>query len=178
MIGEKEVINKCKNPYLILRPTNIWGEGNMIYLNGLFKIMDRGIYFHPNKLYVLRSYGYVRNICYQTIKLMESESINKIYYISDRPIDLLKFVTYIQKEINFKPIKILPVWFFKINGFIGDILTKLKIPYPLNTIRVSNMIKSNPVPIEDTIKITGESPYTLFESIKNTIAWYKNYDKK
>lgn len=172
-IGEEIVINSCKRPYLLLRPTNVWGEENEVYINGLFKVMDKGYYYHPNKKNVLRSYGYIKNLCFQTIKLLESEQADNVYYLSDRPVNLFEFVNSLNLEINNKPIKTLPYLVFKVAALVGDLAKLLGVGFPMNSVRLTNMVSPNPVPIEDTISITGEAPYGLEESIKRTIEWYK-----
>ena len=177
MRGERIVKEECKVPFLILRPTNIWGENNLIYVEGLFKILEKGYYFHPKTSEpVIRSYGYVRNICHQAVMLLKSVEENRVFYLSDEPIELSYFVTKLGQEINGKVPKYLPMFMFKVLATIGDLMRSINIGFPMNSVRLHNMVHSNPVPIQDTIEITGDQPFSLQEAIRNTISWYKSLD--
>lgn len=177
-IGEDLVIKHCKEPYLILRPTNIWGEGNMIYVDGLFDVMSKGLYYHPNKKDVLRSYGYIENLCHQTVMLMKSPELDKIFYLSDEPIRLLEWVEKLQYAINGEKVKTLPLIIFRVASYLGEFLKILGVRFPMNKTRLTNMISPNPVPIQDTFAVTGQNPYTIDQAVKRTIDWYQLNFKK
>lgn len=173
-IGEEIVIDKCDVSYLILRPTNIWGENNEVYVNGLFDVMRKGYYYHPNKKNVSRSYGYIDNICIQTIDLLFSEKDNATFYLSDVPVNLFEWVGLIQKEINGNEVKTLPYFIFKMAAIIGDILGGIGLSFPMNSTRLKNMTRPNPVPIEDTLANTRPMPVSVKEGVERTIKWYKS----
>lgn len=176
-VGEEIVKCECHKSYLILRPTNIWGIGNQIYVNGLFKVMANGYYFHPNVHNVLRSYGYIDNICFQTMKLMESGETNRIFYLSDAPIDLIKWVSKVQLSLNNEPVKKMPLVLFQGAAKFGDLMKKFGLGFPMNSVRLTNMITPNPIPIEDTLNVTGPNPVELDQAIEHTVKWYKSIQK-
>lgn len=173
-VGEEIVIDNCKQPYLLLRPTNVWGEGNQIYVDGLFNIINKGYYFHPNRKQVIRSYGYVKNICFQTRRFLEVSEQNRAYYLSDETQILYDFINLLSKEIVGKEIKTLPLPVFKAAALAGDLMEKLGLSFPMNSVRLTNMVSPNPVPIEDTIAVTGKAPFTIDQAVSRTINWYKN----
>lgn len=174
-IGEDLVFERCEKEFLILRPTNIWGIGNKVYVNNLFNIISKGLYFHPKTSSpVIRSYGYIENLVDQTLTLMLSDKAGRVYYLSDRPFDLFEFVNKLNIEITGKSIKSFPKFVFSILAIIGDFLkNNFGMRFPMNSTRLKNMVVSNPIPIEDTFEVTGEPKVDLNEAVKRTVAWYK-----
>lgn len=75
---------KC--PWVIVRPTNIWGPWHLRYRRQVWWAIQRGFYLHPGGAPVVRSYGYVRNVVRQMVGLMEADAAKisgKVFYIGD-----------------------------------------------------------------------------------------------
>lgn len=86
----------------IIRPTTIWGPWSLRYRDVMFKVMTRGLYFHPSKKVVVRSYGYVGNVVWQLERMLSAprEQVDgKVFYVGDRPFDLKVWVDAVSREL-------------------------------------------------------------------------------
>jgi len=174
--GEKIVKNfNLNKTWTIIRPTNIYGPYNEVYVNGLFKVISKGLYFHPN-INVKRSYGYVGNVVEQITNILfvdENKVSSKVFYLSDEPIWLIDFVKAIHQEFLRNEVRTLPVWLFRLMAIFGEFANKINIPFPMNKTRFTNLVTENPINMAKTFEILGKGSYTFSESIKLTIDWYK-----
>lgn len=162
--------------WVIIRPTNIWGPWHIRYPHEFWKVLSKGLYFHPGKQPVIRSYGYVGNVVYQIIEMLESaeEKIDKqVFYVGDEPIDIYHWVNgFSLKQIG-KKVRVMPRFFVKLLAITGDILALLHIRFPLTSSRYKSMTSSNSAPMEKTIKAFGTPPYSLDQGIDETVEWLK-----
>lgn len=179
--GEKIVrqygLNKT---WIIIRPTNIYGPYNDVYVNGLFKVISKGIYFHPN-INVKRSYGYVGNVVEQITNILfaKEELIkSQVFYVGDEPIWLLDFVKAIHKELSKGKVRMLPLFVFRLMASIGEIAKKINIPFPMNKTRYKNLVTENPINMRKTFEILGKGNYSFEEGIKTTIDWFKHINNE
>jgi nucleoside-diphosphate-sugar epimerase len=160
--------------WAIVRPTNIWGPWHMRYPNELWKVIDKGMYFHPVKDEVIRTYGYVKNIVHQMYEIMIApvEKINaKVFYVGDAPIDSYIWLNELSMQMTGKQIKRLPKNFFSIIALIGDKLRAIKVPFPLYSERFKNMIESYPAPTHITIELFGVAEADLKKNVSETLKW-------
>ena len=178
--GEKIVKNFGLNKtWTIIRPTNIYGPYNDVYVNGLFKVVDKGLYFHPN-INVKRSYGYVGNIVEQITNILfvdENLISSKVFYVSDEPIWLFDFVSSIHKELGREKVRKLPVWVFFLMALIGEIAKKVNIPFAMNKTRYKNLVSENPINMKKTFETLGKGHYSFEAGIKTTIDWFNEIKK-
>ena len=71
---------------LIIRPTVVYGEGNMANMYRLIRQIDRGLYFHVGKGNQVKSIAYVENLVQATIWLIERMKPGvAVYNYSDLP---------------------------------------------------------------------------------------------
>jgi nucleoside-diphosphate-sugar epimerase len=181
--GQSKVITEettrnfgLESAWTIIRPTNIWGPWHPRYPYEFWKILKQGLYFHPGQEQVIRSYGYVGNVIYQINKILESpaEKVNQqTYYVGDQPINLYDWANGFSLAIAHKKVHILPrkaVYFLAI---IGDVLSKLKIKFPITSSRYESMTQNYPAPMEKTFETFGLPPYSLEEGIKITVDWLR-----
>lgn len=162
--------------WTIIRPTNIWGPWHIRYPHEFWKVLSKGLYFHPGKQPVIRSYGYVGNVVFQIISILESETekVDKqVFYVGDMPIDIYYWVNgFSLKQIG-KKVKVMPRFFVKLLAITGDVLAVFKIRFPLTSSRYKSMTSSNSAPMEKTIAAFGTPPYTLEQGIDETVQWLK-----
>ncbi|HYX08064.1 MAG TPA: NAD(P)-dependent oxidoreductase [Bacteroidales bacterium] len=164
-------------PWTIIRPVNIWGPYSEVYAENLWRIMNEGLYVHPGKQKVIRSYGYVGNVVDQIYKLfyIEPELTNEqVYYVGDKPINLLELVNKFSNAINGNNIKIVPRIIIKILAEFGAVLAKINVNFPMNRNRYENMIYDNPAPMEKTFALLGKPQISIDEGVEKSINWYKN----
>jgi nucleoside-diphosphate-sugar epimerase len=162
--------------WTIIRPTNIWGPWHLRYPHEFWKVLSMGLYFHPGKKPVLRSYGYVGNVVFQIISILQSsvEKVNcKVYYVGDPPIDLYDWVNGFSIKQTGKKVKIIPRKFVRSIALMGDLLALLRIKFPLTSSRYKSMTSNNISPIENTISAFGVPPFSLEQGIEESVNWMR-----
>ena len=163
--------------WTIIRPTTIWGPFSLRYRDIMFKVMRKGLYFHPSNKKVIRSYGYVGNVVWQIDRMLTlpKEQMNgKVFYVGDQPFDLRTWVDAISKRLTGKPVRYIPSWLVRSIAFGGDILKLIHIPFPITTGRYRSMTSDYITPMDRTIAAVGEAPFSLEQAVDETITWYEN----
>ncbi len=163
--------------WTIIRPTTIWGPFSLRYRDIMFKVMRKGLYFHPSNKKVVRSYGYVGNVVWQIERILtlpKEEMNGKVFYVGDQPIDLRVWVEAISKRLTGRSVRYIPSWLVRTIAFGGDILKALHIPFPITTGRYRSMTSDYITPMDRTIASLGEAPYSLEKAVDQTIHWYEN----
>lgn len=183
LILQKSEINK----WIILRPTLIWGPGNISILNGIGKAILKKYYFHIRHDRVIRSYGYIHNSVNQIWRIVEDWDVvrNKdIYYLADGNFSQLEWVTLLSKSLVGREPRLIPISMVWILSRIGDFLKRVGIKFPMDSSRFKNMTTSNYVPLEETIRDLGVTIDNYDSGISETAKWIKfeilckgNYEK-
>jgi len=174
-LTRKSNLNCC---WTIIRPTNIWGPWHNRYPYEFWKIIAENKYFHPANQNVIRSYGYVGNVCSQIYGLLKTneDTVNRqVFYVGDEPINILDWVNEFSVQLTGKNVKQVDKHLIKSIAFIGDILKYFSIKFPLTSSRFKSMTTSNQAPMEKTFKILGTPPFTLKEGVQETIKWLRKY---
>jgi nucleoside-diphosphate-sugar epimerase len=161
--------------WCIIRPTNIWGRWHLRYPYEFWKILKEGKYFHPGKKKVVRSYGYVGNVCWQILELIKrrNEPIvsRNVFYVGDIPVNMLEWTNAFSLEIKQKPVRIVPTFFVYTLALTGSMLRILRVRFPITLSRYKSMTTDNPAPMEKTFSILGMPPYTQQQGVKQTTDW-------
>jgi nucleoside-diphosphate-sugar epimerase len=164
--------------WIIIRPTNIWGPWHMRYRREFWRVMQRGLYIHPGRQPVIRSYGYVKNIVHQMQKIFEAPADKvggQTLYLGDRPINLLEYADGFSRTLTGRKARIMPRPVMRMLALLGDIPTRLTgRPFLINSSRFRSMITDYPTPMDKTFALLGENPYTLDEGIRETVEWLRS----
>ena len=164
--------------WTLIRPSTIWGPWALRYRDVMFKVMRKGLYFHPSKKDVFRSYGYVKNVVFQIEQILQKPRDlvhEQVFYVGDEPVNLLGWVKVISRELTGNHVRIIPTWTVKALALCGDLLLKLGIGFPITSTRFNSMTQNYITPIDKTISAFGPGPYTMEEGIKEMVKWY--YEK-
>jgi nucleoside-diphosphate-sugar epimerase len=168
--------------WIIIRPTNVWGPWHTRYPFEFWKVLSEHKYFHPSsKTKVIRNYGYVGNVVWQIINLLEInvELINrKTFYVGDLPIDIFEWVNGFSNTLIGKNVRVVPQNFIRILALFGDMLNKFGKEFPITTTRFKNMITGNAAPMEPIFQLLGNPPFSLYDGIIETVKWMKVYHPK
>lgn len=166
----------------IIRPTNIWGPFHLRYPYEFWKVLKEGKYLHPGRKKVIRSYGYVGNICWQMIQLIERRNetaiARQVFYVGDRPMNMYEWTNAFSIAILKKPVRVVPTWFVYLLALAGSALRKMGIGFPITLSRYKSMTTDNPAPMDKTFTILGEPPYQLADGIRETTEWLEIWWKK
>lgn len=162
-------------PWTIIRPTTIWGPYSLRYRDVMFKVMRKGLYFHPGRGKVVRSYGYVGNVAWQIQQMLAAPADKiqgQVFYVGDRPIDLKIWVEAISKELLGKPVRYIPTWLIKTIAMGGDVLKFIGIPFPITSGRFRSMTSDYITDMDKTMNAFGEAPYSMEQGVKQIVNWY------
>ena len=190
MIGEKIVLHFFKSSHkslnkkinwIIVRPTSIWGPWFSAPYKEFFRLIIKSKYFHPGRLDIFRSFGFVLNTVYQLDKLAFSKNISakeNFFYLADyNPISIRVWANLIQKKVGAKKIKTAPVFVLYFAALVGDFLTRIGINFPLTTFRLKNLLTSSTYDTAKLKMFCGNLPYNLDESIEITLFWLLSKSK-
>lgn len=164
--------------WTITRPTNIWGPWHPRYPKEFWLVLKRGLYFHPGGKSTVRSYGYVKNIVYHMMKILEAPPslVNgKLYYLGDPPIPLIDWANGFSLAITGKPVRVIPRQLLAFLAAIGSVLAAAGIRFPITRSRYRSMTEDYFSPVETTIRDFGSPPYSLEQGIQETVAWLRQY---
>jgi nucleoside-diphosphate-sugar epimerase len=181
MYGESKVVMEeivrsrdIKCIWTIIRPTNIWGPWHPHLPYGLWRLMKKGLYFHPAGDQVIRSYGYVENAVWQIDQILNApkELVDrKTYYIGELPSSQYDWVNQFSLGLTGRPVRLLPKELIRILAYTGDILKRMGISFPMYSSRYNNLITTNIVPVSPTFEVFGAPPYTTIDGIAKTVRW-------
>jgi len=177
-VAMEKIIKQTNPPFVwtIIRPTNIWGPWHPRYPYEFWKTLSKGHYLHPGKKIVSRSYGYVGNVVWQILQLLEKpkEKIDrKILYVGDLPLNLYEWVNYFSISITGKKVKVVPKFLIKVLAFLGDVLKYFDLVFPITSSRYKSMTTDNPAPMNEIFELVGNPPNDLGKGVQETTAWLK-----
>jgi nucleoside-diphosphate-sugar epimerase len=164
--------------WTLIRPTNIWGPWHPRYPHEFWRVLSKGMYLHPGGDKVVRSYGYVKNVIFQIVGILKATPAlidKKVYYLGDKPIDLLDWVNGFSVGLNGSKARTVPRLALRLLAHAGDILCALRINFPLTSSRFKSMTTSNDVPMDAIFNAFGQPPYSLQEGIDETVEWLRAY---
>lgn len=176
--AEKIVRNQTSFPYIVLRPTAVYGPAEKDFFQTITLInkhLNFNLGFHNQYFTFIHVYDLVK----VSFDVLESEICNKSYFVSDGNIYTKKdFGMLVAKHLNKKVFHItVPVVFVKIIAYILEsYLLFFKKPAPvLNYEKVDELCAKNWICDCSTIAndIGFKAKYNLNEGIKQTIDWYK-----
>jgi nucleoside-diphosphate-sugar epimerase len=163
-------------PWIILRPTSVWGEWFSIPYRNFFDAILKRRYFHLGNLKVAKSFGYVGNIVHQILCYMDTlpdDNLRQAFFLSDyAPIDVLNFANLISAKAGLPPVACAPYSVLLAAAKVGDIVQKLGIPDPpLTSFRLANLATNMVYDLTREERFCGPLPFGLDESVQRTLNW-------
>lgn len=183
MIGEQIVRSaggRIPCPWIIVRPTSIWGPWFDVPYKTFFLSIAKGRYVHPGHIQVLKSFGYVGNTVHELQRLLDvnGETANgKTIYLADYPpIDVARMANSIQLAMGVAPIKTFNVGVLRCAALLGDGLKVLGwCNPPLTTFRLNNLLTTMVHDLEPLRAMVGDLPYSMDEGVLITVNWMKSH---
>jgi len=167
-------------PWLILRPTSIWGEWFSVPYRNFFDAILKRRYLHPGDSTIMKSFGYVGNTVFQIIRyllIFSDIPSRQIRFLADYdPIDVLSFANSISFKADLPPVRQVPLSVLKVLAKLGDVanLSGLKNP-PLTSFRLSNLVTNMTYDLSQERINCGHLPFTLEDGIARTLSWIGKY---
>lgn len=167
-------------PWIIVRPTSIWGPWFGSPYRDFFTAIRRGVYVHPRGRFIRRSYGFVLNSVFQLEHLVANggaKLLGRTIYLADHePIEIKHWADTIQRQLGVRPVREMPLWVFHIAAMLGDGFKQLGYASPpISSFRLNNLLTEM---IHDTSPLhaaCGDLPYSMAEGVEMTCAWLRQY---
>lgn len=164
--------------WVIIRPVNTWGPYHERYSREFWKIADKGLYLHPGVPSPTRTYGYVGNIVWQILQLIEADRQvvdRQVFYVGDKPINIEKWVMGFCLGFRGKKPRIIPIGMMRLMGKMGDLISKFTgKPFYITSSRLRSMTEDYYAPMDKTFDLFGMPPYDLEAGISESVSWYRN----
>jgi nucleoside-diphosphate-sugar epimerase len=164
-------------PWVIVRPTSIWGPWFRAPYRDFFDMVRRGLYFHPRRSRVMRSYGYVGNAVHLLTRLADLAGgalLGRTTYLADfMPLDILSWAEAIARQFGTAPVRQMPIAVFRLAARAGDVLEKLGANPPMTTFRLQNMLTEMVYDLTLLRAVSAELPYTVEEGVRLTCEWMR-----
>ena len=182
MLGEKIVRESDHLPFAwsIVRPTSIWGPWVKHSNEVFFKMLDKGLYFHPGDEIIVKPISYVENAVHMMFKILFDESTKTngaTFYLADYPPrSVREWADALHRELGKKgDIKTSPLLLLRMVAWVGDVLKKLgwSAP-PLTSFRLKNMLTGGSYPIDNTKTVAGSLPFSMEEGVRRTVQWIRS----
>ncbi|MGY1723808.1 NAD-dependent epimerase/dehydratase family protein [Blastococcus sp. SYSU DS0533] len=167
--------------WVITRPTNIWGPWHPRYPVEFWRVLERGLYLHPSRPVVRRSYGYVENVADQFIRcatLGDDRVGHRTLYLGDAPLVLDDWVDGFSQELLGRPARRVPLAALAALARVGDLASRAGVRAPLTSSRLASMTQDYVVPMDPTFAaLRIEQPISLQEGIRRTVAWLRSGER-
>jgi GlcNAc-P-P-Und epimerase len=177
--GEKIVRrSSIRAPWVIIRPTSIWGPWFDVPYKGFFQAVRRGLYIHPRSEKIFKSYGYVGNVVHQILAFLNAEISavqSRVFYTADyAPTEVHDMAERIRRHFNAPPIRQSPLPLLQGLARAGDLLGRLGVRNPpLTSFRLGNLRFQMVYDLSETAKITGPLPFDLEKGVERTVEWMR-----
>jgi nucleoside-diphosphate-sugar epimerase len=163
-------------PWVLFRPTSIWGPRFGPPYFGFFRSVKKGLYVHPRGERILKSFGYVKNTAHQICELATSTSpeiAGRVFYGADyEAVEVRALATTIQREFSAPPVRDVPLSVLNGLARVGDFLQSVGVVNPpLTTFRLKNLRCPMVYDISLTQRFVGELPYSTLQGVQETVAW-------
>ncbi len=167
-------------PWVIVRPTSIWGPWFDVPYRTFFDMIARDFYRHQRGFNPRRSFGFVGNAVYQFAKLTAApvEDIGgRTLYMSDyEPILVREWANLIQQEMGVRPLKETSYRMLKFAARLGDAMARTGISFPMTSFRLANLTSDNVSDLAPTERAVGPLPYTVEEGVRVTVGWMRDHE--
>ena len=179
----EQIVRRAKTefPWVILRPTSIWGPWFDIPYRTFFLTIAANRYIHVGRRPVRKSFGYVGNTVEQLAAVAEASDRQidgTTMYLADYPpIDVVDMANRIQREVGSNQIRTLPRSLVKPVALGGDILQRLGwAEPPLTSFRLNNLLTEMIYDTAPLQRIAPQLSYSLDEGIRRTIEWMREQE--
>lgn len=164
-------------PWVIVRPTSIWGPWFQRPYRDFFLNIDRGRYVHPTGHRIPKSFGFVGNTIWQIHRLMTApaaEVVGRTFYAADDPpIEVGEFADRISEEIGCRAARRVPLGVLRTIARAGDVVERAGRRAPLTSFRLENLLTPMVHDLSATLRVTGPLPYDEAGGVAATVDWMR-----
>lgn len=178
LLAERYIMENVRFPYIILRPTGVYGPRERDYYQmavSIKKHVDFAVGYKPQVI----TFIYVKDLVKAIYLAIEKPVENRCYFVSEpQGYDSRAFSDLIQHELGIKRVLHIkaPVWLLKVISVCAEWFSHISgKPSTLNRDKYKIMKQRNWLcetePIEKELGFTID--YPLDKGVKETIDWYK-----
>lgn len=164
-------------PWLIIRPTIIWGPRHPSFRDHIFRHIAKRSYLHPTGARpILRAFGYVTNTAEQILALTlsdEGSGDRHVFYAGDDTIDYDRWADAFSHGLTGKRARRVPMWLLNLMGKAGDVVKRLGLPAPIDSGRAFRMSTSSAIDLTPTTAVTGTPRVSFDEGVAETLDWLR-----
>lgn len=178
LASEKYLKNDSALPYIIVRPTAVFGPRERDLFQ-VFQGIKRGLAIQPGFEEQQLTFIYIKDLTRVILDATLSDKKRKEYFISDgNTYSLKNFNTNIAEALNKNILSLrIPIWFLKVIGYISQVYTSVTSrSAALNLEKVQELKARNwrcdISPLKEDYSF--EPQYPLATAVKETAEWYKN----
>jgi GlcNAc-P-P-Und epimerase len=178
-VAERIVREGCRQNWVIIRPTNVWGPRHPFFPSELWRYLERRWYVHPGFASINKYYAYVTNAAAQILDIATSEPPSRVagstWYITDGPTDNAQWMNGFSLGLAGRRVRRLPLVAWRMMAAIGDVLRAAGFAFPVSSERLFRLTVNEKLP-EDMIwkPACTEADVTLQDGIDRSIAWYRS----
>jgi GlcNAc-P-P-Und epimerase len=180
---EAEIITKkiCTQkgiPYVILRPTSVYGPYGRAPYRDFFLTLQRHRYMHAGRANNLVSMAYVKNVVDIALFIGDEErACGQIFYGTDfHPYTMREFSDSAAHLLGFEIPTIPLIVMWSAAYFLG-IFKAIGINVPLYPFRLHNILDNYCYDISNAVKLGFFPRYSLRDGMQETIEWYLENDQ-
>lgn len=176
-----EIITRrdCGNsiPWILVRPTGIWGPWFDVPYRNFFEAVRRGFYLHPRGFPTLKSYGFVGNTVCQIDRLLYADfaaAQGRALYLCDPAVQILQWAKIIAAKSGGRMPHEVPYALLWLGAKIGDRLAAMGVRHPpLTSFRLDNLITDMNIDYMLAQSVVGPAPFSIEDGTDITCDWLK-----
>lgn len=181
IVGERMVrASGLDVPWVIVRPTSIWGPWFDVPYKTFFSTIAAGRYVHVRGRDVRKSFGYVGNTVHELDRLMfapEADRLNgRTIYLADYPpVRVRELADEIQRAMGVRRIRTVPVQVLLPAAVAGDLLQRLGMSNPpLTRFRLANLLTEMVHDLSPLEGVVGPLPHDVPSAVRTTVDWMRD----
>ena len=175
--GEQIVRERCLHaPWVITRPTSIWGPWFGAPYRNFFEAVLAGRYLHPRAREIRKSFGYVDNTVHQLQQLARAPVelvADRVFYLADyEALEIGAFADAIAYAGARTRARRVPIGLLLPLARGGDVMRRLGWSEPpLTSFRLKNLLSDMVFDLSPVKSVVGDLPVRWEEGVKRTVRW-------
>jgi nucleoside-diphosphate-sugar epimerase len=176
--GEQLVraIPTTRIPWVLVRPTSIWGPWFGAPYRNFFEAIRRGWFVLPRGHHPVRSYGHVANVAAEVVSIVAApptDVVGRTFYLADYvPMELAAWANSISIACGRGRIRDVPLGFLRLAALCGDAARSLGYANPpLTRFRLDNLLTSAVFDMSPVARLCPILPVSTEEGVRLTLEW-------
>lgn len=164
-------------PWVLVRPTSIWGPWFDVPYRDFFLSIARRRYVHPAGKRIYKSFGYVGNATWHLHRLITATApqvVGRTFYLADDPpIEVRDFADRISTALGRQRTRDLPLPAMRVLARSGDMLERAGRRAPLTSFRLANLLTPMVYDLAPLTAASGDPPFDLDTGVAMTVDWMR-----